>query len=362
MRHKRKLIVLFLVLIFLIIIHYLLSYSAETISIYSRYIFRPFQNVRNILFGSLPFSFGDILYVAGGIALTLLVVRWILYTAKIKTYGHNLLSSFIRTLSAFVIVYIIFFLGWGGNYYKPTLTKHWKLDTVAWDRSDSFLVKFDRFLVDKLNAYAPHYKDLSFDEVDKRSRSFYKKYTDSETKMRGLNAKPSVFGNLMEYFAIQGYYNPFTGEAQVNRNLPGFMLPFVVCHELAHQSGIAAEDDANLLAYAIGTRVDDPSFRYSSYLNVWLYTNSKLRILDSVRAKAFQDELNPLSVAHLDTLRTIRRKYRSIFRRYSGFLYDNYLRLHNQQKGLDTYDDVAGSAWAWEQRRATWNGKLISIP
>jgi hypothetical protein len=280
----------------------------------------------------------------------------------IKQHGHDLLSSVIRTLSTLIIVYIIFFLGWGGNYYKPALTKYWQLDTATWSKNDSFLVTFDKFLIDKMNTYAPLYKDLSFAEVDKRSQQFYKLYTDSETKMHGLNAKPSVFGNLMEYFSIQGYYNPFTGEAQVNQNLPAFMLPFVVCHELAHQSGIAAEDDANLLAYAIGTKVDDPAFRYSSYFNIWLYTNGKLRLMDSTLAKSLQEDLNPMTRSHIATLRALRRKYKSIFGKYSGYLYDNYLRLHNQQKGLETYDDVAGTAWALEQKRGQWGGRLISIP
>src|ERR1044071_7173753 len=104
----------------------------------------------------------------------------------------------------------------------------------------------------------------------------------------------------MQYLGIQGYYNPFTGEAQVNSALPEFMLPFVVCHEMAHQSGIAAEDDANLLAYAICTSAPDSSFVYSGYFNLWLYTQSKLKQEDSSLAAAMLETLNPASRAQVD--------------------------------------------------------------
>src|SRR5690606_35622541 len=154
------------------------------------------------------------------------------------------------------------------------------------------------------------------------------------------------------YLGIQGYYNPFTGEAQVNNTLPPFMLPFVVCHEMAHQSGIAAEDDANLLAYAICTAAPDSTFAYSGYFTRWLYTQPRLTQMDSVKANAMMERLNPISRAQLDTLRAMRRKYRNGISNYSGALYDSYLRLHNQKDGIRSYNNVALSAWSLEIRRA----------
>ncbi|RYE24015.1 MAG: DUF3810 family protein [Sphingobacteriales bacterium] len=185
---------------------------------------------------------------------------------------------------------------------------------------------------------------------------------DSKTKLQGLNTKASIFGYLMQHLAIQGYYNPFTGEAQVNRFLPPFMLPFVVTHEMAHQAGVAAEDDANLLAYAVGVEARDDAFNYSAYFNIWLYTNSRLRAVDSTLANKFKASLNPLSQSHIDTLRAIRRRYRGEISEYSSQLYDEYLKLHNQKDGIMSYNKVSASAWAWEQWRIAKPDSILRIP
>src|SRR5690606_13462997 len=177
----------------------------------------------------------------------------------------------------------------------------WKLDKSHWAK-DSTLEEFDLFLIDKLNEYAPAYREESFKKIDQAAQSYFKTYTDSRTRNFGMKVKPSVFGYLMQHLGIQGYYNPWTGEAQVNRYLPSFMLPFVICHEMAHQAGIAAEDDANLLSYAVGIMPEDSVFRYSAYFNLWLYTHARLRKYDSATARKERKNLNPITLAHLDTL------------------------------------------------------------
>ena len=361
MRYKKKLIILLLLILVFTGIQYTLPYYPAIVTFYDRYIFRPFQTFRNVTIGLIPLSIGDILYIIGGILAFVALIRWTFFLIKIKTHAHYLLTSFLHGIISVATLYIVFVLGWGGNYYKPTLTTFWDLDETR-GAYNSSLISYDAFLVNKLNTYAPNYKPLSFKDAEKRAREYYKKYTNSRTKMHGLNVKRSIFGYFMQHLGIQGYYNPFTGEAQVNSFLPSFMLPFVISHEMAHQSGIAAEDDANLLAYVLGATADDTSFNYSAYLNVWLYTNARVRGIDTHMANSFKRELNPITQSHLDTLRAIRRKFDSDVNDYSSFLYDEYLKLHNQKEGIETYDKVSISAWAWERQRDTLEGKLIRLP
>lgn len=341
---------------------YALPHNPNMVRIYNAYIFRPYQSFRNILLGNVPFSVGDILYLGGGVAILVTVVRWFYFLFKFKTHKHYLGHLYIRSMITLCVVYVLFFIGWGGNYYKPSLMSYWQLDVKAL-QNDTSLITYDKLLIDKLNIYSRHYKDLSFNQVDKKAQEYYKAFTDGKTKLHGLNAKASIFGYLMQYLEIQGYYNPFTGEAQVNRFLPPFMLPFVVCHEMAHQSGIAAEGDANLLSYAVCSAVvKDSSFSYSAYFNIWLYAHSRLKAMDSTLANTLKAQLNPLSIAHLDTLRAIRRRYSSDLGDYSGWLYDGYLRMHNQKDGIRSYNSVVLSAWAWELRKRYNRDWLIRIP
>lgn len=361
MRYKRKLVVLIIVIILLTALEYTLPGNPDAITFYTRYIFRPYQSFRNLAFGYIPFSVGDVLYCIALFAILSLLVRWIYYLIKIRTHHGHLLISFIHTLIFLLTLYILFIVGWGANYYKPSLGDYWKINSDTTDKKRQ-LVNFDIFLVDKLNTYAPHYHPHSLNVVDSYAQHYYERYTDVNSKLNGLKAKSSVFNYWMERFGIQGYYDPFTGEAQVNRYLPAYMLPFVVCHEMAHQTGVAAEGDANLMAYVIGTSANDSSFNYSSYLNIWLYVQSRVRYSDSATAKSLQEQLNPLTLAHIDTLRAIRRKYGGVISQYSGRVYDEYLRLHDQKGGIKSYGNVALTAWAWEQQRSRRADTIIKIP
>lgn len=363
MGYKKKIAVLLLLIVVLSGIQYMLRVHPQYVSEYDTFIFLPWQYFRNVLFGYVPFSVGDLLYMLGALAIVVVLIRWVYFIVKFRTHKQYLLVSVIHTIITLQVVYLLFILGWGGNYYKPTLTNYWELKALRQHSSDTNTIReFDKYLVDKLNAYAPHYQCLPFKEVNQRAQMYYRLYTDTRSKLGSLKVKPSIFGYLMQNLGIQGYYNPFTGESQVNRFLPKFMLPFVICHEMAHQAGIAAEDDANLLAYALGTATNDTAFKYSCYFNIWLYAHYRLFRKDAAMAKKIESTLNKLTLAQVDTLEDIRRRYSGSVSDYSSELYDSYLRMHHQKDGIRSYGNVAVSAWAWEQRRKIFRDIMIKLP
>lgn len=361
MRYKRKLIIVALLLLLVVLLQCIIPGNTRLQAAYDQYIFNPYQSLRNLLFGHVPVSVGDILYLIGGLALLAGIIRCIYFIVRFSTHkqflGQMLLNSGI-TLST---LYILFFIGWGGNYYRPSLVSYWQLNTGA-SNNDSVLLAYDQYLIQRLNELAPAYENQPFRKINQQARRYFHSFTDNSKRMSGLRTKPSIFGYFMQYMGIQGYYNPFTGEAQVNRFLPSFMLPFVVCHEMAHQCGIAAEDDANLLSYSLCVLSPDKVFSYSGYFNIWLYTHNRLRLADSANANKLLLTLNPLSQSHLDTLRAIRRRYRSKVNEYSSTIYDQYLKLHNQKNGIDSYYGVVLSAWAWEERRKVYAVERLALP
>lgn len=361
MRYKKRLILLFFVIAVLTLIQLTLPYYPQVVFFYSKHIFHSYQTIRSVVLNIIPFSVGDILYIVLGAILLITIVKWIYFLFSIRDKGHDLVASLLHFIIIFGVFYILFVVGWGGNYYQPSLTTFWNIDKTGWSE-DSTLISFDRFLIDKLNKEAVIYKPVSFEESRNKSKQYYTDYVTAGGRLFALNVKPSIFGFSLQHLGIQGYYNPFTGEAQVNKQLPEFMLPFVICHEMAHQSGIAAEDDANLLAYALGTKVNDHAFNYSAYFNLWLYVHGRLRQQDTVAANILKQDLNALTLSHVDTLRAIRRRFKGDFSKYSGELYDSYLKFHNQRAGIDSYNDAAISAWALEQKRDTVRVGIISIP
>ncbi len=88
--------------------------------------------------------------------------------------------------------------------------------------------------------------------------------------------KPVMLSEPMSYTHITGVYTFFTGEANINVNFPDYTIPYTAAHELAHQRGIAREDEANFVAFLVCTESDDVYIRYSGFLNLYEYVVSAL--------------------------------------------------------------------------------------
>ncbi|HEY0042676.1 MAG TPA: DUF3810 family protein, partial [Flavisolibacter sp.] len=90
---------------------------------YSNGIYGPFSKTLRAMLGWVPFSVGDILYVAAGIWLVLKVWKLLqlLKQKKAKEYLSWLLLQ--KYLKLVLLIYIVFSLFWGLNYYRQGISK-----------------------------------------------------------------------------------------------------------------------------------------------------------------------------------------------------------------------------------------------
>ncbi|SFU54890.1 DUF3810 domain-containing protein [Butyrivibrio sp. M55] len=89
-----------------------------------------------------------------------------------------------------------------------------------------------------------------------------------------VTPKPLHFSGFMSQQYMQGYYFPFSMEANYNDTMSIMNKPFTMCHELAHTHGYIYEDEANFLGFLACVKSDDVVFRYSGYLGVLNYINN----------------------------------------------------------------------------------------
>lgn len=73
---------------------------------------------------------------------------------------------------------------------------------------------------------------------------------------------------------MQGYFFPFSMEANYNDVMHILRKPSTMCHELAHAKGFIYEDEANLIGYLACINSEDMVFRYSGYLSVLNYIDN----------------------------------------------------------------------------------------
>jgi hypothetical protein len=156
------------------------------------------------------------------------------------------------------------------------------------------------------------------------------------------SVKRSLYGRMGNYLGFLGYYNPFTGEAQVNLTMPRFLIPYVTCHEIAHQLGYANESEANFVGYLAAVQSQDMLFHYSTYFDLFNYANSELSLKDSLAARNNYNKLNPLVKKDVEELRDYWERSDNAIEPIIKTFYDNYLKANQQSKGVKSYNDVTG--------------------
>src|SRR5579859_5232468 len=200
--------------------------------------------LQRILFGWIPFSIGDILY---GIAACWLLLALVAFISTLVRGNANRAYFFscARRIVAFLLwVYVIFNLAWGLNYDRKGIADQLQLQVKPYSTDE--LTDLVRLMAQNLNALDS--ASLAEREALKHKRNLFsgavRSYgqlasRDERFAYPSASVKPSIFSYFGNYLGFGGYYNPFSGEAQVNVTLPVFVQPYTTCHEIGHQLGYA---------------------------------------------------------------------------------------------------------------------------
>lgn len=346
---KRSKNIVLVVLLALCITINLLSHSALLIEqYYATGIYPAIGRGLRFAFGDMPFSLGDILYTLTALFFLFRIIRFFCNLFKRKADKAYLIKCFYTITFAVLIVYFLFNILWGLNYNRKGIAYQLKLD-VSEKYSTQQLDALTKDLVVKVNTNRVLLgKKVSYPNDKTLFNEAFQSYSNATIVYPFLHyAVPSikvpVYNALGPFLGYTGYYNPFTGEAQVSTVLPRFALPYVTCHEMAHQLGYATEDEANFTGYLAAASSFDPLFRYSTYLDLYQYANYELFFRDSVLAKKNYQSLDTLVKADLHELRNFLKEHENPAGKLMTKLYNQYLKANQQPQGIETYSHV--TAW-----------------
>lgn len=342
-------------ILFALFIYFISGYQQWIETNYSTGFFPKLASVLRFILGSLPFSLGDILYSVVLTAVLWNIGKFIVRLFHPKDSWGKKLAPLLTAGIIVLFVYVYFYLFWGLNYYRKGIEHQLGLQNGAFKKEE--LISLNQYLVEQVN----HRKEICLqkkDTVMNTSRIFHaahdgykeleKQY--SFLRYRNRSIKSSLFGRLGNYVGFQGYYNPFTGEAQINTRIPNFVQPFVTCHEMAHQIGYASESEANFVGFLAATHSPDTLMQYSAYLDIFLYAIGNLRVVDSVASKTITKQLNEGVKRDIRTEREFALKHRTFLQNWTDAFYDFYLRQNSQRKGIASYNEVTGWLVAWRKK------------
>jgi hypothetical protein len=322
--------------------------SALTENLYSNTLYPVISICLRTLSSLVPFPLGDVLYL---LLIIYVLVSIYLFVKKLfrkqLNRSHRLLVP-IQVLNFVLILYIAFKLLWGLNYSRPTISNSLGISNKRYN--DKELVLLAKLLIQRINHLESLKKAVPDTKKDgykvkelqaEATQAYYKLQQRQEFfSYRSPVVKPVLNSLLITKIGLEGYYNPLSGEANVNMRLPQEDLPFVTCHEIAHQLGVAREDEANLVGYMVATNSKDLNFQYSGYFAILRNVLFEVRLIAPDQYEALYKSINPGTILDYKNGIEFWRRYNNEMFGYMSATLDSFLKINNQQKGIDSYQDI----------------------
>ena len=355
MKQRSKLVLIIILLGFVLFIKFFSANAVRVENNYSLGFYAVTAEGLRFLFGWLPFSAGDFLY-----GIFALWVLWKLFknvqaVYKKQSSWKGFSAGCFKMITILLLIYIVFNSFWGINYNRKGVA--YQLDLKMDKYSLDELKNINNLLLNKVNNSKQQLVNeqaaaLTTKAMFAAVKASYAAIDSSYPflKYNNQSLKPSLWGWLGNYVGFAGYYNPFTGEAQVNTTMPAFLQPYTACHEVAHQLGYAKEMEANFVGYLAASASTDPHFQYSVYLDLFLYSNRNLFGSDSVSAKSFAQQLIPAVKTDLKVWREFNRRHKNPVEPVIRWMYGKYLENNQQPQGVLSYDEVTSFLIAYYKK------------
>ena len=355
MRHKKLLIFTGTLLLGALLVKWFSAGANRVEDDYSNGFYPPFAGFFRHLFGWLPFSFGDILYGALVVFILWRLVRGVIALFRKRVSWRSFGVGCLRMLAIFLAVYIYFNISWGINYNRKGIADQLHLQMREYSIGD--LQNLNGMLLEKVNVAKASL--VNCNEAYPTSSALFARVSAAYSNLDSaypflqyhtVSLKPSIWGWLGNYTGFTGYYNPFTGEAQVNTTVPKFLQPYICCHEVAHQLGYAKEMEANFVGYLAASASSDTLFHYSVYLDLFIYSNRNLYAMDSVAARTYSKQLSPAVRADLDEWKRFVHSHKNPIEPAIRWIYGKYLQSNQQPQGVLAYDEVTSFLIAYYKK------------
>lgn len=338
-----------LLIVFTILIKWVSWYPGWVERNYSQGIYPVISKIQRFLFGWVSFSVGDLFYAFIIIVVLYKSFRFFRLAWRKQLTRRYFVLALQQSIFILLFLYVFFNLLWGLNYNRIGIASQLGLEVKPYSLAD--LDTLTGALQGRANNLAQYVskeqrdsfrsKKLLFDRAVEAYKVVAKKYSFLEYSPRSV--KPSLFSYAGNYLGFQGYYNPFSGEGQVNTTVPVFLEPFVTVHEIAHQLGYGKENEANFVGFLACRSYPSNAFQYSLYYDLYNYAVGELLRRDVKRARLYQESAHSQIISDQLEFKRFYSRYRNPVEPVIMWGYGHFLKANNQPAGKRSYNEVV--AW-----------------
>ncbi len=309
---------------------------------YSNGIYPLISKFLRYTLGWLPFSFGDLLYTFAG----LYILKW-LYKNRTR-WRIDTKNWLVDVFAGVAIIYGAFHFCWGLNYHRLPL--HESLN-LKHEYTTEQLVRVTNSLIKKSNAV--HFEITKNDTIKvdiplRKSDVFemvptgynYLKIKFPHLNYQPVSLKKSIYSYPLTYMGFSGYLNPLTNEAQVDKLIPIYKYPTTAAHEIAHQLGYAAENEANFIGFLATINHNNIYFRYTGYTFALRFCLNEIYRRDRELYKGVVSSINPGIIKNYKEVSEFWEAHKNPTEPIFKAFYSVFLKANKQSKGIKSYSYV----------------------
>ncbi len=311
----------------------------------SEHFVRPWHRALSSFCALFPFSVAELLIVAAVLGVLIYVIFQVVQMLRRRDALKRIYRIVMTALMAFCVVYGGFCSLWGIYFYTADFEEQSGIH--AQPLSTEQLETVTRYFTALVNEYSDDVRrdenglfaeDL--DEIFDYSPQLYEALSEGFPCLDGkpLRSKPFFFSEVLSHMTFTGFFFPFTAEANINVDSPACMIPSTIAHEIAHQRGVAQEDEANFVAVLSCFEDGDSVYCYSAALMAYIHLSNALYKADYDAWLDNYYTLEPNVITDLQDNNRYWDKYRdTVVNSASDAVYTGLLHSYGQSDGLQTY-------------------------
>ena len=291
----------------------------------------------------------ELLYVLAGAAALVYVVGSVIAVVKARgRRGRRAYGALLLAADVCLTVYALFCLMWGVNYWTDSFQDRSGITAqpVAVEDLEAVTAYFAQQLADTADS-VPRDENGVYavpkEQILAESRLVYGGVTElfPFLDFRDTGVKAVGCSRFMSIMGFTGVYFACIGESNVNVDSPACLLPSTVAHELAHQRGIAWEQECNFLGVLASVTSGMPDYVYSGWLLGFIHLGNALYETDPEAYWAIRNALPETVSADLRDNNAYWDQFRdNVVEKVSDTVYDAALKSYGDANGMKSYSMV----------------------
>ena len=291
----------------------------------------------------------ELLYVLAGAAALAYVVGSVIAVVKARgRRGQRAYGALLLAADVCLTVYALFCLMWGVNYWTDSFQDRSGITAqpVAAEDLEAVTAYFAQQLADTADS-VPRDENGVYavpkEQILAESRLVYGGVTElfPFLDFRDTGVKAVRCSRFMSIMGFTGVYFACIGESNVNVDSPACLLPSTVAHELAHQRGIAWEQECNFLGVLASVTSGMPDYVYSGWLLGFIHLGNALYETDPEAYWAIRNALPETVSADLRDNNAYWDQFRdNVVEKVSDTVYDAALKSYGDANGMKSYSMV----------------------